>query len=219
MCGRIAQFDKEKLAERYGVTPGPSFDATPHWNVAPGQNAPVITYDGAEMMKWGLVPWYVKDEAVGKARRLVNAIAETVAEKPTFKQALRKRRCIVPASGFYEWKDRQPYYFHPTRDEVFSLTGIYEVRQDAEGRDYQAFCILTTRPNGPALPIHDRMPAILMREAEAIWLDSEATDPAELLPLLEPYPAELMACYASNPLVGSVRNDGPELIRGSQEAA
>jgi putative SOS response-associated peptidase YedK len=219
MCGRIAQFDKEKLAERYNVKPGPSFDATPHWNVAPGQYAPVITREGVEMMKWGLVPWYVKDTEVAKARRLVNAMAETVAQKPTFKQALHRRRCIVPASGFYEWLGRQPYYFHPTKDDVFSLAGLYEVRRDAEGRDYKTFCIITTKPNATVEPVHDRMPAILFREAEQLWLDPYIADPAQILPLLTSYPATVMAAYAVPALVSNVRNDGPELIHESREVA
>ncbi|SRR6266487_903685 len=212
MCGRITQFDKEKYAERYDVKPGPSFDATPHWNVAPGQYAPVITHEDVAMMKWGLTPWYVKDSEVGKARKLINAMAEGIGEKTTFKHALRERRCIVPASGFYEWRSGQPYYFHPAGEVVFSLAGLYEVRKDAEGRNYQTFCIVTTKPNGVAAPIHNRMPAILTREDERVWLDPDQDDPAVLLPLLRPYSDDLMAVYACNPLVGNVRNDGPELL-------
>jgi len=219
MCGRIAQFDKEKLAERYSVKPGLSFDATPRWNVAPGQYAPVISVQGLETMKWGLIARYVKDSEVGKAHKHVNAMAETVAEKPTFMQALHKRRCIIPASGFYEWLGRQPYYFHPTKDDVFSLAGLYEVRRDAEGRDYKTFCIITTKPNATVEPVHNRMPAILLREAEELWLDPYIAEPAQLLPLLTSYPATVMAAYPVPALVGSVRNDGPELIHRLRQAS
>jgi putative SOS response-associated peptidase YedK len=120
-----------------------------------------------------------------------------------------RRSAGVPASGFYEWQSGQPHYFHPTGDVVFSLAGLYEVRRDAEGQEYKTFCIITTRPNRVAAPIHDRMPAILERAAERVWLDPDQGDPAGLLPLLGPYPDHLMACYATNPLVGNVRNDGP----------
>ncbi len=219
MCGRIAQFDKDKLAERYSVRPGPSFDATPRWNVAPGQYALVITAYGLETMKWGLIAGNVKGSEVGKAHKHINAMAETIAEKPTFMHALHKRRCIIPASGFYEWLGRQPYYFHPTKDDVFSLAGLYEVRRDAEGRDYKTFCIITTKPNATVEPVHNRMPAILLREAEELWLDPYIAEPAQLLPLLTSYPATVMAAYPVPALVGSVRNDGPELIRRSRQAS
>jgi putative SOS response-associated peptidase YedK len=166
-----------------------------------------------------MIARYTKDSEVAKARKHVNAMAETVAVKPTFKRALRERRCIVPTNGFYEWLNGQPYYFHPTRDSAFSLAGLYEIRRDAEGKDYKTFCIITTKPNATVEPVHDRMPAILIREAEQLWLDPDVTGPGEVLPLLTPYPAMVMEAYPVPTLVSSVRNDGPELIRRSREVS
>jgi putative SOS response-associated peptidase YedK len=224
MCGRIAQFDKEKLAERYNVKAGPSFDATPHWNVAPGQLASVVTAYGLESMKWGMIPRHSGSTPAGGGKQ-VNAKAETLAQITIFKYTLREHRCIVPANGFYEWAKRpdgrtgKPFYFHPAGDDVFSLAGLYEVRRDADGHEYKTFCIITTQANATVQPVHDRMPAILLREAEELWLDPYVDDPAQILPLLTAFPPSVMVGDPVRALVNKVRNDGPELIRRLEKVA
>ncbi|MEP1086677.1 MAG: SOS response-associated peptidase, partial [Algoriphagus sp.] len=151
------------------------------------------------------------------AQKLINAKAETVNEKISFKTAFRQRRCIVPADGFYEWKrlgkkTSVPYRFTLRENELFSFAGIWEEFETVNGESQHTFLILTTQPNSVVSEIHDRMPVILDRNAEKKWLDSY-TDETDLLSLLQPYPADAMLSYTVSPLVNSVQNDSPAIIR------
>src|SRR5476649_751381 len=182
MCGRFALFDKSKLEAKYGVKVGPSLELPDRYNVAPRSTVPVVTTEGIELMNWGLLPFYAKDPA--KDRRFINAKAETVGELATFKRSFIERRCVIPANGFYEWKEapegKVPYYFFPKDNGLFSLAGIYEVRPDAEGKDYKTFAIITTEPNLQMGEVHDRMPVILSREEEDQWLNPDIIEAEHL---------------------------------------
>lgn len=216
MCGRYALFDQQKLIKKYGLTAGPSLELPDRYNVAPRSNVPVIASGSSELepMNWGLLPFYEKDPV--KGRRIINAMAESVGVKPSFKSAYKFRRCVIPANGFYEWAvledHKQPFYFYPSDDGLFSFAGIYEVRPDAEGRPYKTFAIITVPANDVVRPVHDRMPAILTPAGEHDWLNPDLTEPEQLDALLNPYPAELMKSRPVSPLVNSPRNDGPELL-------
>ncbi len=207
-----------QMGERFNLKLSPSYDYRPNYNVAPGQYAPVITPAGLEHMHWGLVPRRVKDSGrLGST--MINVRAETVVEKPTYRRLLERHRCLVPANGFYEWlkvdgpRAKVPYYFKLGSGKYMAFAGLYEVRKDAEGQDVKSFTIITTEANELVAKVHDRMPVILLHETEEIWLDPNVTEPAEVLPLLRPYPAIAMAGYEVGPAVGSRRNNGPELIK------
>jgi putative SOS response-associated peptidase YedK len=216
MCGRFALFDNQKLYKRYGVHPGPTFDVPDRYNVAPYSVVPVFSEesDEIELMHWGLLPFYEKDSV--KGRRIINTMSETAEVKAAFKNALKHRRCIVPANGFYEWSDtpdgKRPHYFFPADDNLFSFAGLYEVRPDAEGRPYKTFTIITVPANETVGTVHNRMPAILTPHEERDWLNPDITESNQLKPLLHPYPNELMLSRQVSPLVNNTRNDGPELL-------
>lgn len=165
-------------------------------------------------MRWGLIPFWAKDPKIGY--KMINARAETVNEKPSFKHSLKNKRCIVPASGFYEWlkseKQKIPFYIKPKDQEYFSFAGLYDVWKDAEGKEIKSYTIITTTPNIKMAKIHDRMPVILKVADEDKWLDQN-TDIDELLKLLKPYPDSEMEIYSVSDLVNSPRNDNKDLIK------
>jgi putative SOS response-associated peptidase YedK len=217
MCGRFSLIESERVKERFGVQVHPKYEYRPNYNVAPGQHAPVITCYGYERMYWGLVPAWASDpKQTGYS--MINAKAETVAEKPTYRRPLRYQRCLVPASGFYEWLKvdgqaaKVPHYFKLKTGDYFAFAGLYDVRKDAEGQDFKSFTIITTEPNSLVAQVHDRMPVMLSRDEERDWLRPDLTEPAELLPMLDSYPTDEMEAYPVSSLVGSVRNNGPDLI-------
>ena len=217
MCGRYTLTkDLEVLEIRFGFS-APESSLSPRFNVAPMQYCPVVLLEDGRrvlrMMRWGLVPFWAKDESI--AGRLINARSETIADKPSFRQALQQRRCLVPADGFYEWakrgKDKQPIYFQVLEGRPFALAGIYERRSRDEGDELYTFTIITTGPNELVKPVHDRMPVILDERDEERWLDP-ATPLDELLKLLDSYPAGEMSSREVSGLVNSPRNDGPDLL-------
>ena len=165
-------------------------------------------------MKWGLIPFWAKDLSIGN--RMINARAETVAENRVFRQAFEKRRCLVIADGFYEWmrvgKGKLPMRIILKSGEPFGLAGLWETWKSPKGESVQSCTIITTTPNEVMAPIHNRMPVILTREAEGIWLDPEQSDKNILQELLAPYEAEAMEAYEVSPLVNSPHNDTPDLI-------
>lgn len=192
-------------------------DPAPRFNVAPTQTLPVITRNSpnrVEMMRWGLIPSWAKDASIGS--KMINARAETVAEKPAFRRALRSQRCLVPATGFYEWKrdgdSKAPHFIHLPGEPLFAFAGLYDVWRDPDGQVMKTYTILTTAPNALMTEIHNRMPVILRREGEDDWLDPANSEPETLLPLLRPYPAEQMAAYPVSRLVNSPANDAPDLL-------
>ena len=220
MCGRYTlALDPEQLMERYGLSQI-DIDFPPRYNIAPSQDNPIIVSDSdrraIKLARWGLVPSWVKDKKGSYS--LINARAETIAEKPTFKQLLKRQRCIVPADGYYEWrkipgqKQKTPMRFVRKDGRLFSFAGLWDWWQSSHGEDLQAYTIVTTEANSISEPIHNRMPAILSQENEERWLDSDDSDADRLAALLKPYPSEEMEVYEVSRLVNSPSNDSPECI-------
>jgi len=199
MCGRYGVYHSgAELAERFlAAQPGlfaevPELE--PRYNAAPTEILPVVRVkDGSrvlETMRWGLVPFWAKDLGIGS--KMINAQAESLADKPAFKHALERRRCLVPASGFYEWlkvsDGRQPVHIRRRDGAPFAFAGLWEKWRGADGL-VRSFTIITTTPNEVMAPIHNRMPAILSREEEALWLDP-GIPAKQLMALLRPCPSE-----------------------------
>ncbi|RMG61120.1 MAG: SOS response-associated peptidase [Bacteroidetes bacterium] len=215
MCGRytFTQLPQAEPVADAGVSPD---WLRPRYNVAPTNYCPVFPMDNprqVHLYRWGLVPHWAKDEKIGY--RMINARAESVHEKPAFREALAHGRCVVWADGFYEWKkvgkDKQPYRIILQGGTPFVMAGISARWRSPEGQILHSFAILTTTPNELMAPIHDRMPVILDGAAARRWLAADLR--AEALPdLLRPYPAEAMQAYPVSPAVGQVRNDSPALI-------
>ena len=211
MCGRFFLDTRAgDIIEHYNAPPPDLFTA--RYNIAP--TTPVLGFGGGsfELYRWGLIPAWAKDLSIGN--RMFNARAETVAEKPSFRNAYRRRRCLVPASGYYEWRSqggrKQPYCCHIDR-QLFSMAGIWEHWQDAEGNEIQSCAVLTTEAKGKIAEIHHRMPVYIAPNDYQVWLDCSAdqTDEADRL-LLETAPD--YDYYAVGTAVGNSRNEGPQLI-------
>ena len=221
MCGRFTQrTDSKELARAFGVAAAP--EAEPRYNITPFQEVLGVyeSPEGREMrfFKWGLVPRWAKDASVGA--RLFNARSETVAEKPSFREAFRKRRCIIPADGFYEWRKeggrKQPFYFRMKDDSPFGFAGLWERWEGEAGAPVNSCTILTTEANEVLRPVHDRMPVIIHPEEYSLWLGAEAREGDLLREMLRPYPAGEMVGYPVSPLVNSPVSRGPELIEELQ---
>ncbi len=199
MCGRYTttNTDAGVLRERFAVQQGLETFVPSH-NVKPTQDAPVVlarsTDRALASMRWGLIPPWAKDATI--ASKTFNARAETVGDKPSFRHAFRRRRCLVPATGFYEWQTegrrKVPYQFVVGDGELFAFAGLYETWQSPSGEKVQTYTIITTNPNDLVAPIHNRMPVILPRDVEAVWLDPQFEDTDYLQSLLVPYPADAM---------------------------
>jgi putative SOS response-associated peptidase YedK len=190
------------------------------FNAAPTQWLPVFRKHaerGPELvrLRWGLVPSWSKDATIGV--KLINARGETVGEKASFRAAFRRRRCVVPMAGFYEWQRsasrKVPYYVHLLNAEIFGVAGLYEYWPGKEGAEpLETFTIITTDANETVARLHDRMPVILAERDFDAWLDPKNEKTDTLQPLLKPYPSEEMRAYAVSTRVNNARNDGPELI-------
>lgn len=219
MCGRFTlTVTPDQLAMRFEAAE-PEFGYVPRYNIAPGQNiTAVIQSEGKNrigQLKWGLVPHWAQDEKIGY--KMINAKSETVAEKPAFKSAFLRKRCLIPADGFYEWQKtadggKQPMRILLKHQDLFAFAGLYETWTAPDGSKLHTCTVLTTKPNGLVAPIHDRMPVILRREDEAIWLDREKQDAELLHSLLVPYPEDEMYAYPVDKMVGNVRNEVPDCI-------
>ena len=221
MCGRYSLIAEiGQLALRF------EFDAhgmaqPPRYNVAPTQ--PVLAVRSgdprhASYMRWGLVPSGTRSTPSGPP--LINARAETVAERPSFRSALMRRRCLIPADGFYEWQRmgaaRRPVRITLASGEPFAFAGLWDAWRDPQGEVVESCTIITTEANELLQPVHDRMPVILPEDLESLWLDEEMQDAAAFVSLLGPYPSERMETYEVSTLVNSAFNDGPELIAPAQ---
>ena len=217
MCGRYSLIaDLGELAQRFEFD-GDWLAFESSYNIAPTQE--VLTVIGGETrrggyMRWGLIPPWTKDLSAG--RPMINARAETVAERPAFRNALRRRRCLVLADGFYEWQrvgaGRRPMRVVMRSSEPFAFAGLWETWRNPDGQAIPSCTIITTEANDLLSPIHDRMPVILSRENEDFWLDRSENDPAMLGSVLSPYPTDAMVAYEISSLVNSYANDGPEVI-------
>jgi len=209
MCGRYAlHANPDVVALQFGLEGVPQFQ--PRYNVAPATEILVVRGGAAQLARWGLVPAWAKDPSIGS--RLINARGETVAQKPSFRQAFRRGRCLVPASGYYEWQSvagkKHPWYFRPRGEALFGLAGLAE-RWEGPAGALQTVCLITTAPNALAGKIHDRMPVIVAPQDYGEWLDAAAPDPAALL---RAYPAERMEAFPVSRRVNAAREDGPQLI-------
>ena len=217
MCGRYTLIaDLGDLARRFEFDGG-EFSYDPGYNIAPTESVLTVRkVEGREaaFMRWGLVPFWAKDLKIGA--RMINARAETVAEKPAFRNALKKRRCLILADGYYEWQKtpvgKRPYRIIMESGEPFAMAGLWETWKDPQGNVVPSCTIITTTANNFLEPIHNRMPVILPRESEEMWLDSGVEDPASLIGILAPYPEECMDAYEVSTMVNYARNDGPEVI-------
>ena len=216
MCGRfVIELSPELVKATFGLAVTP--DLLPRYNVAPTQLVPVIRQgaDGQrhlDLLRWGLVPTWAKEAGEG----LINARAETVDQKPSFRQAFRQRRCIIPASGFYEWqkidKAKVPYYVRMADGVPMPFAGICEAWRSPAGEVLESCAILTTIANATVAPIHDRMPVILPPSAIACWLDPWIHDAARLTALLAPCPPEQVEAFPVSTLVNRPANDSPACI-------
>lgn len=225
MCGRYTiTVTIEELMLRFLIGQPSVPYHRPRYNVAPGQMVLAVIHDGQQNrlgeLKWGLIPKWAKDEQIGY--KMINARAETLDEKPAYKEPLLRRRCLIPADGFYEWKQtdggRRPMRITMKDRGLFAMAGLYDIWAAPDGRKVASCTIITTEPNKLMADIHNRMPAILQPEDEAAWLNRELTDAAALKTLLRPYPDDAMEAYPVPPLVGNARNDSPECIRLWEEA-
>jgi putative SOS response-associated peptidase YedK len=218
MCGRLTlRCEGETFVDYFGVPDAPILQ--PRFNIAPGQDVPVvrIVASGATrevaFLRWGLVPSWAKDVKVGF--KAINARAETAPEKPTFRAAFQKRRCVLAADGFYEWrkegKKRKPFHFSLADGQPFAIAGLWECWEKGE-TPLETCTLLTTTANELVQPLHDRMPVILPAEHLARWLDPDCHDVAELLDLMQPFPAARMRSFAVSTRVNYVRNDDPECL-------
>ncbi len=222
MCGRYALNVQAKILEEQ-FRAICRVELGPRYNVAPSQPVAIVrdtpTEREVRLVRWGLVPSWAKDIKVGY--RMINARSETAGTNGAFKHALRRRRCLVPVSGFYEWKKLEPekargkklpHYIRVAGAEVFALAGLWEHWQDPAGNELESCTILTCAPNELMADLHDRMPVIVGPGDYDRWLDPSAQDPANIADLLRPFPADRMEAWPVGQAVGNVRNDGPGLV-------
>lgn len=219
MCGRYTlTVTLDELMAYYWVDAVSIPYHQPRYNVAPGQMIMAVIHDGTQNrigeLKWGLIPSWAKDEK--GAGRMINARAETLSEKPAYRIPFMRKRCLIPADGFYEWKKtdrgKQPMRIVLKGGGIFSFAGLYDTWIAPDGRKISTCTIVTTEPNRLMVDIHDRMPVILTGEDEHRWLDRNIRDPEILKPLLKPYPAEQMTAYPVTPAVGNAKLDLPDFI-------
>jgi putative SOS response-associated peptidase YedK len=218
MCGRFRLSRRGKeVAEEFAIEE--EVEWSPRYNIAPSDQIPTVLQDTskpvrhAALMRWGMIPFWAKDPAIGF--KTINGMSETAASKPAFREAMRTRRCLIPADAFYEWaklssKQKQPYSFGMADDSMFAFAGLWDRWKDAAGKQILSCTILTTKPNVLVAAAHDRMPAILRPDDFDLWLDPGITDPARIADLLKPYDAQLMKKYPVSTRVNSVKNDDPQ---------
>lgn len=219
MCGRYIQSSELAiLRDRFGFTSLLAAAPEPRFNIAPSQRAPVVVLDGGERvlasLVWGLLPAWAKEK--DRSPRPINARAETLAEKAAFRTPLERRRGIVVADGFYEWRStpggKVPFVFRLAPDAPFGIAGLWDVWRKGEGDPLATFAIVTTAANELVGLVHDRMPAILDAEGEALWLSGRRLTASELARCVAPHPAERMESWAVSRLVNDPKRDGPELL-------
>lgn len=219
MCGRYTQTKTgQDLVVRFECKP---VEVKPRYNIAPTQNGVVIVPNNelksAAAMQWGLIPrWRSGQE---RAKPLINARSETLLERASFRDSFRKRRCLVPADGFFEWgeatggKGKQPYYFRLQGSELFAFAGLWDKWEDRNGAIWNTYTIITVPPNPLVGEIHNRMPAILERENEDVWIDPNLRKTTPLLDLLKPYPHEKMKMHPVSSKIDSTHYDTPACIQ------
>ena len=223
MCGRFGVFaPSEALAKQFGLKEPP--DLKPRYNISPGQNVPLIRDPGEDrprelvMVHWGLIPGWAKGPDVGS--RLINARAETVFDKPAFRGAVRKRRAIIPADGFYEWArkhdHKQPYFIRAANGRTLALAGLWE-RWEGPDEIVESCAILTTRANRTVRRIHDRMPVILAPESYDQWLEADSENLESLRELFAPFPDGEMVSHPVSPYVNNTDHEGPRCMEPAEQ--
>lgn len=224
MCGRyVVAYDPETLVSGFSVTRVDPFPR--RWNVAPMSDVPVVyeTRDGeriAQTMRWGLVPHWSRDVAIG--RKLNNARAEGLFDKPSFRQAARRRRCLLPASGFYEWQatpgGKQPWYVTGRDEPVLAMAGLFEAWRPADDAPWLLSCCVVTVPaNATMAPIHDRMPVLLPPESWSTWLARDQTEPALLTPLMVPCAPDRIRVWPVSKRLNRGDAEGESLVEALAE--
>jgi putative SOS response-associated peptidase YedK len=217
MCGRYTiMVSLDELIIRYGAYAAMNQYQLPRYNVAPTQDIMVVIHDGERnrlgSLRWGLIPGRANKERLGST--LINARAETLFVKPSFQNLIYRKRCIIPADGFYEWKQvgskKQPMRITMKANSIFSIAGLYDSWISPEGTKINTCTIITTTSNSLIRDFHERMPAILSKEQEALWLDRNNHHTDQLMQMLKPYPADDMKAYPVSSVVGNVRNDSAE---------
>lgn len=216
MCGRYSLICTDDFGNRFRV-PLPDAPRRSRFNVAPSQVMPIVVKNDGNrvvMMEWGLVPHWVKDRK--KSPHPINARAESLSERPFFRPLLTKNRCLVPASGFYEWARegtrKQPFYIHLREEPSFAFAGLYDLWTGPDGAIHPTFTIVTTKANSLVRRIHDRMPVILGVGNEERWIESAPLDAAEISRICAPYPPEAMEAYPVSSRVNSPSQDDEDLI-------
>jgi putative SOS response-associated peptidase YedK len=218
MCARVTlRAGVEKVREEFGVSGADSPEVKPSYNVSPGTDVMAVVQNGGRGLarfRWGLIPSWAREAAIG--HKLINARAETIAEKPAFKNAFRKRRCLIAVDGFYEWHREggrsKPFFISLRSGGVFGLAGLYETWHDPEGEDVSSCTVITTEANSLIAPIHNRMPVIIPAKGRDEWLDTETSDLDTLSGLLVPYSPDEMDAYEVSPFVNYAANDSPKCI-------
>jgi putative SOS response-associated peptidase YedK len=219
MCGRFTLTDPDAdLAVQFNLPEIP--DMQPRYNIAPTQPVAAVRLSPPRpnremvLLHWGLIPFWAKDLSMGA--RMINARSETVAEKPAFRSAFRRRRCLIVADGFYEWQKqngaKQPFYIRLRTSRPFAFAGLWEHWEGADASVIESCTLLTTQPNDLLQPIHNRMPVILHPEDYDLWLDPKIQEADRLQPLLRPYSTDKMAAYPVSRWVNSPGNDDPRCI-------
>jgi putative SOS response-associated peptidase YedK len=217
MCSRYALWAVDDLGSRFLIV-DPTIGFRSHFNIAPRSENPVVVAAGGRnrirMMQWGLVPHWAKDSRT--MPRPVNARAETLSEKPMFRQLVRENRCLVPANGFYEWKKegtrKIPFFFHLPDNSLFAFAGLYDTWHSATGEAVVSYTIITTDANDFMAPFHNRMPVILTQDAEQRWLSCDAPTPGDLKEILMPCDAGILEAYLVSQRVNSPAVDDETLI-------
>lgn len=219
MCGRFTlTVDAHQIREAFPWVTVPE-ELQPRYNMAPSQPIAVIPNDGKNELtyySWGLVPFWAKDPSIGN--RMINARAETLDEKPSFKNAFRRRRCLVLADGFYEWKaepgtkTKTPMYIHLKDQRPFTFAGLWERWNPPDGSELLSCTIITTEPNQLVADLHNRMPVILPEDKYTLWLETGEVDTKELKSILVPYPPEEMSYYPVSTYVNNPANESPICI-------
>lgn len=217
MCGRYTLIESDKLQGRFS-TINTIDQMKPNYNTAPGQIMPVVRDNNGnsqvELMKWGFVPVWAKEVSVGY--KMINARIEGIDAKPSFRRAYKSQRCLIPANGYYEWHtdggDKQPFYISLPKDELFSFAGLWESWKQANGEALVTYTIITMPSVGKLKDLHDRMPVILKKEVEQLWLDQSKTDPDELRAILNQNENQRLVAKEADKAVGNVKNNYPELL-------
>jgi putative SOS response-associated peptidase YedK len=217
MCGRYTlHHTTQQIAQRFGVDQV-LIDVPERYNIAPTQSIAVVTENSPrtlQAMQWGLIPSWAQDPGIGS--KMINARAETLAEKPSYKTALVRRRCLIPADGFYEWQKagagKQPMRIHKPNDGLFGFAGLWDEWRSPDGTPLRTCTIITVAPNALMAPIHNRMPAILRPEDEAAWLNPTTKGVNDLLALLQPYPDAELEAYRVARIVNAPTADRADCI-------